>query len=189
MPLKPASVDELVKRVLGGERQFKIRLPDGSDLSGHERYPELQEYLRKQNLERTPLDFSGSQLVGVNAKGLYLPYVRGVETNLYGANLEEAHLWRAHLNEAYLRRANFNGAHLEEAHLLGVNLYEANLYGAHLEKADFGWADLRGVVGLSRAKGLDEAHFLMTVVGEAEELVIRRAQPGAKLSVVRYVVR
>ena len=44
--LKEMTVDELVAKILAGERIFSgIRLPPNSNLSGHDGFQEMQKYL------------------------------------------------------------------------------------------------------------------------------------------------
>jgi DMSO/TMAO reductase YedYZ molybdopterin-dependent catalytic subunit len=86
----------------------------------------------RELLERR--DFSGKDLLGVEAGGLDL---RGLEAR--GALLRNAHFERA-----VLREARFDGANLSGAHLQGADLRGASFRGADLEGTDFRAADLRG---------------------------------------------
>jgi uncharacterized protein YjbI with pentapeptide repeats len=62
----------------------------------------------------------------------------GIEIDLEGAHLDEAHL-----KEARLEGANLKGAYLKEAILEGANLKKANLEGAVFRRANLCGADLR----------------------------------------------
>jgi len=158
--------EEFIKKVLAGERDFsRIKLEEDFDLSGHEGFAELLEYLHLKYSPTmiilcglSPIILNDSELKGIKAERLYLPYVCGKrvnlqgadlegaylgEANLVGANLREAYLQGATLVEANLEGATLEGASLKEAHLDGASLKEADLNGANLEKADLEKADLK----------------------------------------------
>jgi len=154
--------EEFARKILDGERNLpRIRIPTGFDLSGHDIFPELQDYLKKQDMQSHPLVLDNSQLIGIKAQGIYLPYVQMREANLREANLREADL----------READLSGANLERA-----NLERANLYGANLCEADLERANLSGVYNLERALGLGSAVFGGTFVTSEGETIIRKAR-------------
>ena len=149
---------EIIKKILSGERKFSgIKLEEGFNLSGHEDFGEIQEYLRRQELSKNPLNITDSEFRFVIANGIYLPYTLGKRANLGGANLgganlERAYLWKANLGRANLGganleranlwKANLGGANLERAYLWEANLWEAKLWEANLWKANLGGANL-----------------------------------------------
>ncbi len=103
--------------------------------------------------ERTSIEISGANLVGVNLSHLPLTRIVGSlstqgevseQHTLFTINLEKTNLAGAHLEEAYLA-----GARMSNANLTGGSLREALLNEAHLEKsvlneADLEYADLTG---------------------------------------------
>ena len=136
---------EFIAKILGGEKDLKgIILPAYYDLTDHEEYGTMQQYLKEHIDER--IDLSDSIMIGIVATGIYLPRViaRGANlerANLWKANLEEANLWRAYLEgsnlgEANLWRAYLGEANLEEANLLGVKDFKT----AKIKNARFGYA-------------------------------------------------
>jgi len=174
--------EEFVRKILAGEKDFsRIKLEDGFDLAGYKGFTEMQEYLIKNNLQRNPLLLDSSELIGINAYGLYLPFVRGSYADLRKADLREAYLtraclWRANLREACLWRAKLGGADLWEADLWRANLREVNLRKADLKKADLREADL-GVADLEgadlwkanlREADISRAYFRRTDFEEAD---------------------
>ena len=141
---------EFIAKILGGEKDLKgIILPAYYDLTDHEEYGTMQQYLKEHIDER--IDLSDSIMIGIVATGIYLPRViaRGANlerANLWKANLEEANLWRAYLEGSNLGEANLWRAYLGEANLEEANLEEANLLGvkdfktAKIKNARFGYA-------------------------------------------------
>ena len=97
--LKNMSVDEFVTKLMSGERYFAgIRLPEGANLAGHGGYGALLEYLNAANFsEQDHVVLDGSELNGLKAQKVYLPFLRGKEANLGGAYLSAADLWRGDL--------------------------------------------------------------------------------------------
>ena len=164
--LKYMAGREFVRQVSSGERDFsRMRLEEGFDLSGYDCFDGMQECLiYLQNHEANPLLITGSQLRGVKARGIYLPFVKGKgasfrraelgEVNFEGADLERAdfegadlegaYFLRAHLEKAHFGGADLRWAYLEGAHLQGAHLEKAHLQGAHLEKAHLQGAHLQG---------------------------------------------
>src|SRR3989344_3283576 len=155
--LKPMKGVEFVAKVLAGERDFSnIRLESSFNLAGCDGFNDLQAYLRKTDLSENYLTIDGSRLLGINAAGLYLPFVHGKDANLREADLSGADLSGADLYRAYLCRANLCDAILSEANLREANLRRANFYRANLCDAILSGANLRGAyfyeTNLSRAK-------------------------------------
>jgi len=149
--LKYMEGKEFVRQALSGKIDFsQIILEEGFNLSGYEGFDELQKYLKKQNFIENPFVINHSQLKGVKAIGIYLPYVKGHVTDLEGAYLEKANL----------REAKLEGADLREAYLR-----EAKLEGA----------DLKAVKNLKNVLNLEEAIFCETRVSEKEKAIIENA--------------
>lgn len=158
--------DEFVTRLLRGERDFsRIRL-EAFDLRGHDRFPEVQDYLTKQQLIDSPLLMDNSSFKYLKAEGICLPFVRGTRMDLGAANLRRANLWRADLRDAnlggadlqgaYLWGANFQGADLRQANFARADLRAANLARAKLRDVSFKGADLRGAyLGETSFEGAD----------------------------------
>jgi len=163
--LTQISGKEFVEKILQDERDFSgIRLEPNFNLSGYEGFAEMQAYLKKQELSENPVIIDHSEFYHINAKGLYLPFVRGTGANLRGAFLQgaslqgaylaeaslqnaylpRADLWKAVLHGAFLQGANLQYTNLREVHLAGASLQGANLKKADLWKAFLRGADLRG---------------------------------------------
>src|SRR3989338_5302484 len=129
---------EFIAKILGGEKDLKgIILPAYYDLTDHEEYGTMQQYLKEHVDKR--IDLSDSIMIGIVATGIYLPRVIARGTYLRGANLGKAYLGGAYLGRADLEEANLGGAYLGRA-----DLEEANLGGAYLGKANLRGANLRG---------------------------------------------
>jgi len=79
-------------------------------------------------------DFSGQNLLGLDAQG----------RELSGLNAHKAQLRDAHFERANLEGARFEGANLSNAHFNGAHLCGATFVGADCEGADFRGADVRG---------------------------------------------
>jgi uncharacterized protein YjbI with pentapeptide repeats len=191
---------EFIQSVLAGERNFTgMALEDGFDLCGHERFTELQDYLKRCDLQQQPLDLSGARCRGLSADGWHLPFVRAAnasfrEAKLLGANLEGAVLTgadlrhvclaggkldRADLGNADLRAADFNLASLKGAKLGGADCLLTSLEFTNMMKAD-----LRGIRNLDRARFVASVNYQMVTIGAAEKEIIRNAlwaQDGRKL--------
>ena len=147
--------EEFVRKILAGERDFSgITLEKFFDLAGHEGFGDMQEYLRKTDLQTSPLILDDSELQYIKARGLYLPFVRGKEANLRGADLRGANLCGAHLGGAYL-------------------------CGAHL-----GMADLRGAKNPEATLAIEYADFYKTKVTDREKAIIEEALKRKQLFVV-----
>ncbi|QDV44888.1 Serine/threonine-protein kinase B [Stieleria neptunia] len=107
---------------------------NGADPWKEQRY--IAASLGKQDAARLirQRDFSGRDLLSLEARGLDLEKLHASNSLLRNADLRETNL----------RRADFRGANLSNAHLQSADLRDANLRGADLEGADFSAADLRG---------------------------------------------
>ena len=82
---------EFVRQILNGEKDFQsISLEEDFDLSGHESFKELEDYLIRANLEESPLLMNNSEFIGIKAKGIYLPNTHGLHTNFRNSDFEMA---------------------------------------------------------------------------------------------------
>ena len=84
-------------------------------------------------------DFSGRDLLSLQASGMNLEKLRAT-----GALLRNADFRGANLQQADFRGANLSNAHLQSADLRGADFRDADLEGADLSDADLRGADLRG---------------------------------------------
>ena len=157
---------EFIAKILGGEKDLKgIILPEYYDLTDHEEYGTMQQYLKEHVDKR--IDLSDSIMIGIVATGIYLPRVIARGTYLRGANLGKAYLGGAYLGRADLEEANLGGAYLGKANLRGANLGKAYLGRADLEEADLeeaylGKANLRGA-NLREANLIGVKNFETTI--------------------------
>ena len=105
-----------------------------ADPWGEQRYivPDLDPTSYRRLLQRR--DFSGQDLLGLQAQG----------RDLSGLKAAGAKLRDAHFEGADLHNACFDGANLSNAHLDHANLQDASFLDADCEGADFRGADLRG---------------------------------------------
>ena len=139
MPFKKMSGKEFVKKILAGERNFRfIKLEKNFDLYNYEGFNELQEYLKKETFISGPLNIGCSELIGLNAPTLWIPFIQGRYANLKKANLEGAKLARANLKcvnlyKANLRYADFVGLDLKyQDYIKEVDTGEASWWGRKL---------------------------------------------------------
>ena len=189
--------EDFIRKILEGERDFYgIELEYNFDLSGHELFGKLQNFLRKQYLVKNPIMINNSDFSGVKASGLYLPYVKVESSILWNSNFEYSILNFADLHNADLTYADFRHAELDHAdfrnaNLQQVNFEHANLYfsdfrGANFDStrllgADLVLADLRGVRNLEKSFNLRCASFAETKVTPREEAIIRHLSGDGKL--------
>jgi uncharacterized protein YjbI with pentapeptide repeats len=182
---------EFIKKILSGERDFsKIELEEGFDLCGDNSFDELQEYLKKNDLEKNPVNIEGSKLRRLDADGLYLPFLKAKGVNLKHTVLMKADLRNAQFEKADLRyvklaRTNLGNANLKNADLRLADLNLASLIGTILTGADFEAADLEYTnmqnADLKNVKNLQWGRFLKTVnfqfadITDKEKEIIRQA--------------
>lgn len=107
---------------------------NGADPWSEQRY--IAATISKQEAMRLikQRDFSGRELLSLQASGLDLS-----QLNASGAMLRNADFSNTNLQQADFRQANLSNAHLQAA-----DLRQADFRGADLEGADFSGADLRG---------------------------------------------
>ena len=184
---------ELLRKLAEGEKDLRrVRTIEGCNLFQLEDYDSVINSLRSRpfgDFRENPYDLSFSNLRGLVAPRMFLPYVkaRGVvlmdanltRAGLRGANLRRANLWRTNLWGAGLEGANLWGANLNGADLEGANLWGANLWGANLNGADLTEADLRGAIDLMETSNLGYAHFKDAIVGEEERRICQEAYDKA----------
>lgn len=137
---------------------------------------------RGHRLTLADVDLAGAALVDAHFECADLHAVRLEQAELWrahldGADLSGAHLAGANLAQAHLEHANLDGADLtgvdlQSGSLRGASLRGANLTGARLTLAHLEGADLREVVGLTRARlreaYRDEATVLPGYVGDPQ---------------------
>lgn len=149
--LKRMTGEEFIRKILEGERRFlKINLEDGFDLSGHEAFLELQEYLKQQDLEENPIKIFESDFRRITATGLYLPSVKATDTNFEEANFRGADFYRADLCRVNLKHGDLSEADLRSACIMNADLYEANLEKANLVNTNLGNTNF-GAANLQKA--------------------------------------
>ncbi len=183
--------EDFIRKILEGERDFNgIELEYNFDLSGHELFGKMQDYLRKEYLAKSPVIINNSDFAGVKASGLYLPYLQVEHSVLWNSNFEYSVLNFANFHYAELTYADFKHtaathADFRNADLHHVNLEHANLYFSDFQNANFDstqllgadlvLADLRGVRNLEKSFNLRCAIFAETKVTPREEAIVRNA--------------
>jgi uncharacterized protein YjbI with pentapeptide repeats len=99
-------------------------------------------------------EYGTIELIDTDLRGANLQEANLQEANLKGANLQEANLQEANLKGALLpvallEEANLQGANLQEAILQGANFHRANLHKANLQGAILHRADLQEAGGIT----------------------------------------
>ena len=189
--------EDFIRKILEGERDFYgIELEYNFDLSGHELFGKMQDYLRKQYLAKYPIIINNSDLSGVKASGLYLPYVKLEGSILWNSNFEYSILNFAEFHNADLTytdfrhteldHADFRNAELQHVNFKHANLYFSDFRGANFDStqllgADLVLADLRGARNLEKSVNLRCASFAETKVTPREEAIIRHVSGDGKL--------
>jgi len=190
---------EFVKKVISGERDFSnIELEQDFDLSGYERFNDLQTCLKDADLEEKPLIVENSKFRKLDADGLYLPFLKANNANFkhatfMGAYFENAQFKSADFRYAKLAQVNMRNSNLENADLRQADLYLSSLIGTVLAGADLSGvslqytnmqaADVKGIKNLGLARFVETANFQFADLTEKEKSVIRRelwAQEGKK---------
>lgn len=180
--------EEFIQKILEGEREFYgIELEYNFDLSGHELFGKVQDYLKKQYLAKYPIMINNSDLSGVKASGLYLPYVKLEGSILWNSNFEYSILNFANFRNADLTYTDFTHVELDHAdfqnaNLQQVNFKHANLYFSDFRGANFDFtqllganlvlADLRGAKNLGKSLNLKCAALAETKITSREEAII-----------------
>ena len=184
-PVREMSGYELMKRLIDNERDMRgTLLEEGCNLTKCEPFEEFQNYMRTHyelgDIKERRIDFGYSKLNGVNAEGIFLPYVTLSNSELQNAILRGANLERAYFLGSNCTGADFTGANLEGASFSRTNLAHAKLnsanlsgtdfYRAELHKAELKEVDLREINGLldesvrAMVSHLNTAYFGNTMV-------------------------
>ena len=190
---------EFIKKLLDGERDFsKVWLEPYFNLSGHENFPAIQNYLHDADLEKTPVILDGADLTGLDGDGLHLPFLKASSANFKHATLMEANLQSSRLRnanfrfamlpqidmthcdlqDADLRHADLNLALLNNTVLTGTNVAGANLLFTNLQAAN-----IKGIVNLAQARSVETVNFQFVSLAEREKGIIQMelwAQQGKK---------
>lgn len=161
--LTTLTADELIRRILGGERDFRAtQIPaDKANLAAADGYAEMNAYLLTQDLRDQPIDAQGVEWRGLQAPGLYFLGSRMAGADLSGGNLAGADLRRAdftggRLRDADLRRAVFNQGRYIETDFTGAVMCGSDFYEANFSKAQLIDVDLAGAYTLrSNLSGAD----------------------------------
>jgi len=189
--------EDFIRQILEGQRDFYgIELEYNFDLSGHELFGKMQEYLRKQYLAKYPIIISNSDLSGVKAVGLYLPYAKIESSVVWNANFDYATLsfidfQSTDFTYSVFRHADLKHTDLRNANLQNVDFTHANLYFSDLRGANFDstkvlatnliLADMKGVRNLERSLNLRSALFGETKVTAREESIIKHYSADSRL--------
>lgn len=181
--------EDFIKKLLAGERDFYgIELEYSFDLSGHELYGKLQEYLKKEYLQLNPVMINNSDFSGVRAVGLYLPYLKAENSIFWNSNFEYStfsfasfraadftysELRHTDLDHTDFQKANLQYVHFDHSNLYFADLRDANFEFVRLEGTDLVLADLRGSKNLGKILNLRAAVFAETRTTRKEEEIIR----------------
>jgi len=191
--------EEFVQKVISGERDFSnIELEQDFNLCGHEKFEEMQKYLKNINLKETPVIIENSSFRRLDADELYLPFLKANNASfkhaaLMGANLKGSQFENTNFRYARLAKANMMDSNLKNADLQLANLNLASLINTILTEADFSGADLqytnmqkanmKGIKNLELARFVETANFQFADLTEKEKSIIRNelwAQQGKK---------
>ena len=140
-------------------------------------------------MKRDPKDIviNGKSLAEILA--LHIEWIefygqKGQRAFLHNADLAKANLESSNLREALLMRVNFRKACLVGANLREAYLMSADLCYADISNADFREADLRGIVNISKGKGLDSANFEGALLDEKTKQFLLPINETAKKALV-----
>jgi len=181
---------EFVKKLLGGERDFKkIELEKNFNLGSNEAFQDLKKYLIEKSvvgdLRANPIILNDSQLLGLVAgkidilyrgecniraergEGINFDYIRAERVNLSGAVFNDAHITNANLKNAILIDTNFLNAYLIKSNFSGADVKKANFYNSVLINTD-----LREIINLEYALNLNDAIIRDTIVNRRERDII-----------------
>lgn len=190
---------EWIEKLLAGERDFAaVKLERYSNLSGHDGFLTLQRYLKDADLAAESIILDNADLTGVDADGLYMPFLKAT-----GACFKHAALMESNLQSSQLRSADLRYARLPEANLTGSDLRDAdlrqtdlslaickncqfggaNLAGTNLWFANIESSHIHGILNLAKARSVETTNFQFVSLSDAEKAVIRAelwAQQGKK---------
>lgn len=180
---------EFIEKLLAGERDFTgVRLEPYFNLSGDENFEALCDYLQDQDLTKEPVILEGADLRGIDADGLYIPYLKA-----NSACLKHATLMEANLEDAELRSVDFRYARLPQTKMKGADLRDAdmrqadlnlsvltetkltgcNVAGAHLLFTNMQGADITDIMNLVHGRSVDTANFQFVSLSDKEKQAIR----------------
>ncbi len=124
---------EFIKRILDGELNFaSIQLEENCPLDSYKEYPSLLAYLAVQDFQKEPLILIASDLRGLRAKNIYIPFVQANEADFSFADLQSANLSHGCIDES-----NFYAADLREAKLRGIKGWKSDFLRALVRGIDF----------------------------------------------------
>jgi len=190
---------EFMRKLLDGERDFsEVRLEPYFNLSGHEIFQTVQNYLNNADLEGTPVILDGADLRGLDGDGLHLPFLKAV-----GASFKQATLMEADLQSSEFRRADFRYARLPQTDMRACDLQDAdmrhadlnlaflnnsvlsgaNVAGTNLLFTNMQAANIKGIVNLAQARSVETVNVQFVSISEKEKAIIRTelwAQQGKK---------
>ena len=156
------SGEEWINEILEGEKDFSnTTIEDVFDATPH--IENLNSYLRTHNLRQNPIYLENSEIHGLTAPGIYLPFLKGRKSDFSYSTLSDAWLQGGDLREGKFERVDFRGAKLWKANFWHAQMPYAdfhsnkNLYGIRLVGADcrhvlFSGADMKEAE-------VREAHF------------------------------
>lgn len=151
--------EELVDKILSGERDFTGIHLQNFDVTKNERYGELFQYLMNHKDEfyegrgkYNPIILDESKLRDVDLDRLYLRSLQAKNSELTSCLFEFCYLENANFNgstitncwfsNSYLERVNFKEAKIESADFEGAYLRNATFKDAEIEQAKFRDANL-----------------------------------------------
>lgn len=183
------SGSEFLKKLLEGERDFSsVLLEPYFSLSRDEGFPTLQNHLRDADLRDKPVILDRADLTGIDADGLYLPFLKAngvcfkhatlMEVDLQSSELRSTDFRYARLPQARLTNCDFRDADLRQAdlnlaQLEGCKLGKANVSGATLLFTNLRGADINEILGLAQARSVETANFQFVSLSEKERAIIR----------------
>lgn len=177
--------EELIRKITEGERDLRrTTLMPRTDLTALDGYEAMLHYLREvgQDLRVNPILLEGAEFKQVVARGIYLPFARGKQVDLTGANLQGANLFNGYLVDIIAPDADFsNRADLGMADMRQGNLQRACWRGTNVWKTDYAEADIRNARELERAVALGDAHFYRTRVTPVDKAIIQAALASNEL--------
>ena len=112
-------------------------------------------------------DFSGQDLLGIDASNRDLSRLNAIDSLLRNANFRDANLSDADFRNAYLSNAHFGNATLCRATFLGADCEGADIGGADLRGVDFSGASLFGASFVSETESAGEPSGAGAVLNES----------------------
>lgn len=177
----PMKGDELVRKILAGERDFSgIELEKGFNLNAHPAFKELQVYLQKRsfpvnpdvaavearnpdfyrkicpNLFENPLIFEYASIRGLIAGGLNLPSIRGRNADFSGSSFRNGDISCSDLTFSDLSKCDLENTSLRYVGAISASFEDGNLTGADVYGIDFYRANLRNTQ-MRNARNLEQA--------------------------------